>query len=591
MSSAIGFTAIMNATHEQETRSAETQVLAAAPFPDLCSINLRVGETTLQLWGRGDLEGAKHILPDGSVIACIGSPVGTVSWQAVDEALAAARSLEAYRISWDGRVVLLHISPDGKEWTFWNDMIGSIPVYYSRFGYMRIASTLEPVVVSAGQLSQDDFFMPGLVSLMVHGNLLFDWTIFKSMHTIKPDSVTTIGEDVRSVFCNTAPATDAHWVTGWDDLVDEMHDLVTKAIRGVLQTRPAWTLPLSSGLDSRLIAAVAAESGTRASAYTWGPPNLRDSIYSRQIAAALGIPWQRVDLPDDYLCSHLPAWVNLFGSAMHFHGMYQLPFIQMIIEKKGDPILSGYLGECFAGYDVDFQARFHTPGKRVYYSLPEAYIHWQTEELKALFCIPVDDALEHIADALEQEKNRLEGSWFQKLHYLTFWSRQNHFTYFQSMLSDYACGVATPYLNRAYARFCMSLPRGALDHRRLQVDMMRRYYATMMTIGGTYAPEPSVLTGKYIVRRRIASKFPERIADAIFPDLRAPSHIKTDVLSLAKCGRQALWPIDDKAGQLSGWLNLDQVEKAYQQGLSGSMNGVRKIQSIQAFAYRLNQAD
>lgn len=591
MIAATGFTLLHRGTQEQRTRSMAALDRALSHFPDLKKLELAVGETFLVLWGRGELADCVHRMPDGSLLAVVGSPVGNASLAEVEGSLSGGGRLADFRLPWDGRVNLLHVSPDGSQWTIWNDWLGSIPIFYAALAQLRIASTLESAAVAAGGFGSEDIFLPGLLLLLSHGNFLGDWTLFREMHTLHPDSVTTFGpEGIQWRAFETIPATDERWQGGWDDLAEEMYALVKDAILQVLKTQPKWVVPLSSGLDSRLIAAVGAEAGIEMSAYTWGPSTTRDAAYSRQIARALNLPWLRIDLGEDYLARRLPLWADLFGSSMHFHGMYQVPFLEALRNIPHAPIASGYIGECLAGYDVHFQSDFYETSGRQYYALPLGYIHWRVEELKGLFRFPVDQALEEIADLIGSEKKPADDRWFQKLRFVTLWGRQNHFTYFQSMLSDYYRGVATPYLNRAYARFGLSLPRALLDERRLQIDMMRRHYPRVMSIGGTYAPDPALLTGSYLLKRRLAGALPAGLARRLLPEFAATRHIKTDITSMRAGGRAATWPIPDKSALLAEWLKMDQIDKAYRQALSGDIVGVRKLQSVQAFAYRLSGA-
>ncbi|EWS80860.1 hypothetical protein BF93_01415 [Brachybacterium phenoliresistens] len=56
-------------------------------------------------------------------------------------------------------------------------------------------------------------------------------------------------------------------------------------------------LPLSAGLDSRLLATRLARSGyPHVLTYTYGLPGAAEAEASRRIAAALGLPWQKVEL-------------------------------------------------------------------------------------------------------------------------------------------------------------------------------------------------------------------------------------------------------------------------------------------------------
>jgi hypothetical protein len=587
---AIGFTLIKQGNAEQHGRAAKALAAALAHFPGLEQQSIGIGATTLVLWGRAGLEGCTHTLVDGSLLALIGTPIGKTTWAEVENVLTNSQTRENFRLPWDGRVILLRISPDGNDWTIWNDWLGSIPIFYSNFSRWRIASTLEPVVVGVAQLSSEDIFLPGLLLLLSHGNYLADWTLFKNMYTVPPDSVTRFTEyGYQAATCHTVEATDARWERGWEELLEEMHALVTKAIGQTLQTQAKWIVPLSGGLDSRLIAAVGAEMGVDMHTYTWGPPDTMDGACGRQIARALHLPWQRIDLGVDYLARCLPLWVDLFGSSMHFHGMYQIPFLETLRLSQPAPIVSGFIGECLAGYDVHFQAEHHGSGVRPYTAHPSGYTFWEVDEMGDLFCISIDHALKETADLIDGMKNLSAGPWFQKLRFLTIWGRQNHFTYFQSLLSDYYRGVATPYVNREYARFCLSLPRAALDERRLQIDMMRRYYARVMTIGGTYDRDPAVVTGRYLLKRRLAGLLPSNLMPLLLPAIARVKKGKTDVNSLHACGEEALWPIPGTRTLLSEWVHLEPVDQAYTDALAGDMLSVRKLQALQAFAYRLQK--
>ena len=106
-----------------------------------------------------------------------------------------------------------------------------------------------------------------------------------------------------------------------------------------------WILPLSAGLDSRLIAAVGASLGVDAHAYAWGSRDTVDMVYSRQIARALDMPWKGVQLGADYLVQYTQQWTRMFGATLHVHGMYQMAFLDAIADQPPAPIVTGFLGD------------------------------------------------------------------------------------------------------------------------------------------------------------------------------------------------------------------------------------------------------
>ncbi len=143
-------------------------------------------------------------------------------------------------------------------------------------------------------------------------------------------------------------------------------------------------------------------------------------------------------------------------------------------------------------------------GRRSYQLEGDWYCHWTADEVRSHAKFPLADALEANADELKRQADSLPGAFYQRMQLLELRNRQRHFTSFQSTLSDYWRGVANPFMSRAYARFCLSIPRMALDDRRLLSGVFRRYYGRLAVIPGTYAADPFILTGKYLLLRKIA---------------------------------------------------------------------------------------
>ena len=580
MNSLVGFTVYSGLSEDRALFLKAAQHRVLSQFAHLDHKTILVGDTYLEIWGRGESQNAIHTMPDGSVLALIGSPQGQVSWQSVERDLFE----DKFQLPWDGRVILLRVSADGKSWTMWNDWLGSIPVYYAEVNGGRIASTLEPVIVASAGFTADAIFKPGLVSLLINGHFLSDWTLFKGMKTAPPDCIAEWTKDgFHSKPVKTVAPTEAHWETSWDDLVDEMYELSREAVGEVLKTQSKWILPLSAGLDSRLIAAVGADLGIDIHAYAWGEPNSTDVVYSRQIAKTLGFTWKHIDLSKDFLIKYTPQWADMFGSAMHFHGMYQMAFLDAIDSETNAPIVTGFIGDVLAGSSL---MQYDT-GSVLYKK--EWYKHWTTKEAGALLKFPIDSALQEIAEEIKKQTGNLQGSRFTKTLFLELWSRQRFFTNFQATLTDYWNGVATPFLNRKYARFCMSLPRVALENRRLLGDVFRLHYGRLAVIPGTYATKPLIVTGKYLVKRRIAQSLPDVFRQGLFAGFdQVP--LRMDIDCIQATGKDALWPMYNVWDQLGEWVDVSYVDQAYQAIMESTedIRPLRKLQSIQTLAYRLS---
>lgn len=69
---------------------------------------------------------------------------------------------------------------------------------------------------------------------------------------------------------------------------------------------PVVLVPLSGGLDSRLLAATAVEAGASVDAFTFAREgaDAADMAIAREVARALGVPWRSLSLEPDWLAAH-----------------------------------------------------------------------------------------------------------------------------------------------------------------------------------------------------------------------------------------------------------------------------------------------
>lgn len=587
MSQILGFTISRGVSPNNLAGAFEAEDRALSYFQHLERSSLEIGGTTLHIWGRDSISNCVRILPDGSTLALIGSPHNIVSWQSVQEKLLQAKRDEDFELPWEGRVILLRVTADGDSWTIWNDWLGSMPVYHMESSVSRFASTLEPVTVASAALTPDDFFLPGLVSLLLNGHFISDWTLYKDIKSILPDSVTTWDErGYRTKRLWSVQPSQDRWESLWDDLVDEMHALSHQATADILKQHPRWAMPLSAGLDSRLIAGVAANVGVEVRSYAWGSAENTDVIYSREIAKALGFPWKHIDLPKDFLVKYTRRWFDMFGTAMHFQGMYLMSFLDEIQAEPAAPTITGYIGDVLSGDAIHESIRFQATKR--YQANHEWYSDWDPSLLRSTMKRPMHDALEENAANLRKEIDSYPGANHQKLMYLELWSRQRTFINFLSTLKDYWRGVATPFLDRNYARFCFSLPFVVLDDRRLLGDVFRRYYGKLAVIPGTYGSEPYIMTGKYFLRKKIANKIPAALRKPFMKGLEKTS-LCVDFEPLQAHGKKSMWPLFEAWDQLSEWFDMKQVESDYQAVMTSTkdVRPLRRLQAVQTIASRL----
>jgi hypothetical protein len=568
MDRVVGFSVLMGVSERQRREHDEALERALRHFPWLARRQLAVGTATVVLWGHGDVMTAVREHTATRVELTVGA-------RPEPGAEGSERSLT---VEVGG--------PDPHAWSIQSDWTGSIPVFHASDERRSIVSTLEPVVVAAAGLGSGDISPVGLASLLNHAYFVGTTTLFRSMSTLRLDAVTTWTDGSLSVVpVDSVQASDARWTVAWDDLIEEMDDLFTRAIRESLRAQPAWTLPLSGGLDSRLIAAVARREGVPLRAVTYGPRGWPDVAYAEAVARRLAIPWRRIELGTDYLSRYSSPWADWFGSSLHFHGMYQFPLAEALGTPVG-PITTGFTGDPLGGAQT---ATMMAGERSIASRLLGKWRAFSRDEVRRLLGTPTaDEAFEAIDADLEAQERAAAGADFQRMWMLFQRNHVARFSTYQPAMYDYWGGVGCPFSDTSLARFTMSLPRAALDHRRLQLDVLRTKWPEMAALPGTFAPEPQLMERSYIARRALALRVPARLR-------RGPLQIfgLTDNTADRDCvrahGREALWPLHERWEALRAIVrDIEPLERALSSVMSGEdPYAMNKLAATQAVALRV----
>lgn len=420
------------------------------------------------------------------------------------------------------------------------------------------------------------------MEMLLYGHFLGTDTLFQNMHTLMPDSVSVwdSGRLVRSRLLWTVGPSDLRFGNSWDELVDEMHERTEKTISEVFKERREWILPLSGGMDSRLFACVGVEKGVKFKAYTYGPERWNETVYAKEVARVLRIPWERIDLGHHYLADFTGVWLDLFGSSLHAHGMYQFAFLKSI-EYQQKPILHGYMGDPLAGNHLGVLRQGGSPHEKLCHFSQM----WRSDELKTLLVFDPTTSLEEISELLQDQLNDLRGAEFQKNMFLGFWNRQRNFISYHPAMYHYWSYLAVPYMSRDYARFCLSLPSFALENRKLQKDMVGRYWprASKVKMTSLHVTQKR-LSLRGVLKRLIGYGLIGRQVSKVCKVLGfAPNTMELDCVW--KTGTKALYPLT---------LKLDQeifhdrvIRRTVGRALRLSQPDYTKASTLQPIVYRM----
>ncbi len=266
-------------------------------------------------------------------------------------------------------------------------------------------------------------------------------------------------------------------------------------------------LPLSSGMDSRLIAAVAADQHLQVEAYSYGPPEWAEVNNARQLAAVLKIPWQRIELGLNYRADFTRSWLKWFGSSLHAHGMYQFPLLKRL-EGRGGIVPNGFYGNNMAGGDHPNDCLFE-PVKGLLDRFCGYGASWSKASLPDLLDFDPTPYYLEMEDILQAQVASV-ADWpeYQQMNAVDMWNRQARFIFYQPMVYSYFGHERSPFMQRDYARFCQSLPPELLKKRKMQVEMLDKHWPQLGEVGGTFRPARGLDRIWHSTRYHVAKRLP-----------------------------------------------------------------------------------
>ena len=269
-------------------------------FSDINYQLLRIGKFHIILWGVGSLN--KFI-------------INNHNGYTIFLGLRTEKEFDAGRL--EGRYLVLTINKNNIE--IISDWLGSIPVYYICNHKLIAVSSIESVLIASLKIEKNDISDYGIFQLLYLSYFVADNTLYKNIFRIPPDTKITLSiNKINKKYLGSVVPSSIRYSKPLKILSQELYDLSVSVISKFVSKYDQWILPLSSGFDSRLIGAIGSKKA-KIHAFTYGPSNCNEVIFAQQIANALNIPWQNIDLGHQYITKYLINWTSIFGTTLHFH--------------------------------------------------------------------------------------------------------------------------------------------------------------------------------------------------------------------------------------------------------------------------------
>lgn len=382
-------------------------------------------------------------------------------------------------IVWDPREHVLRVA---------TDRLGTTKLYlWQTRGLVVISSELQPLIQHPEAPSQID--EEAVEQFLITSHLLDERTLVKSVSVLPAGSVTTIRGDSVSHRRYWQPHLGVPHTHDLEESADHLAHVLAPSVRSRLDGRD-FLLPLSGGLDSRTLAAfIPREATTSVTACTFGPAYCYDVRYGRRLARAMKVPFQHLQLPQDFFRRYLEAVLDMCDGEVSIEA---LPIHRLLdCGQPGNAVITGYLGDALSGahliggqvlgkstdpFDVVWRRHYQKRGfsetllKSVL--LPERYrdVSGSSREL-------VYGTLRNADAGTLDEKALLAELGFRQSRYIPYFSR----------LLGCRFQVETPFLDSPVLDAFLSLPH---EHR---VDQ-KAYRRLLVRHGPALAAVPEIKT-------------------------------------------------------------------------------------------------
>ena len=134
-----------------------------------------------------------------------------------------------------------------------------------------------------------------------------------------------------------------------DKVLSQAKDILQNLLpRDRIKKSSSVLLPLSGGLDSRLLACLLKESDIDYKAVVFGPPESMERYVAQRVADILGIKIRHLELKDEYYKCYGTEVTRLTGGLSGYHHCHLYACLKANQVKAG-MIVHGFLGGEFAG--------------------------------------------------------------------------------------------------------------------------------------------------------------------------------------------------------------------------------------------------
>lgn len=255
----------------------------------------------------------------------------------------------------DGQNALTHLSgsfgvlvwePQTETLIIAMDRLATKKVYVWNAGETTLLATELHALLGHPQAPREIDEM-AVEQFLITSHLIDTRSLIRDVNVLPPGTITRINRKGMSFEPYWTPRIVPAQDDGLDNWADRLADVLSPAVRARCGDEPPL-LPLSGGLDARSVAAfIPPELAATATTGSFGHGHCYDVRYGRRIARALGAPFYRLPIPEDFFCQYLEPVQMLCDGEVSIEAFPIYRLTEMGL--PGQTMLMGYLGDALSG--------------------------------------------------------------------------------------------------------------------------------------------------------------------------------------------------------------------------------------------------
>jgi len=399
-----------------------------------------------------------------------------------------------------------------KEVNFITDRASLRKIYYRYSkGVVEFSSELQPLLREGVRAAAN---VSTVANILTFGYPLGRKTIISDIEVTGPAEVVSFSEAGKEA-CR-------YWDWNFSEqknnhCEEEYYSLLEDSVFQCVHSASNVTVPLSGGLDSRVLATMSKRAGKDVTAWNFGDKRCSDVRIAQKVAHELSVDYKHFSFSDDFIYEHLGETFDAFNGMIPLEqGMH---FV-LCENKKGEVpvLLHGHMGDVIAGSHFTIYNRMAAMAKQAVpvWGPLDQFVHWpvthkETKWLLNNFCrrFRSDDSntlrffRSDLATLVEGSVDRLlehvdVGSYSSlqgMAYYLNITQRQNRWiASIVDLLSDYYI-VRCPFASVDLYQFASRMAPACLINQMAYKRMIRKFMPEISEIPTAKGPMISSRVG------------------------------------------------------------------------------------------------